>query len=56
MTPTLLLNKNMIKREPKIGQPQESNMDPPDWLPIDTTIILSSVAIEKSYNNIYIHP
>ena len=46
----LLLNKNMIKRESRIGYPRDSNWGPRDWLPMVTATILSSAATEKSHN------
>ena len=46
----LLLNKNMIKRESRIGYPLDSNWGPRDWLPMVTATILSSAATEKSHN------
>ena len=48
--PPLPLNINMIKRESRIVYPRKLNWDPPDWLPMVTTTIISSTATEKSHN------
>ena len=45
--PPLVLNINVITRESRIGHPRESNWSPPDWLPMITTIIISSATTEK---------